>query len=66
MGTPTNRNFNPFQDVIGTHYEPYIGRFTYLNNQYEVELVKLQIDQELRDRKKIKEVAHQFTSLFIG
>lgn len=45
--------FDPFETIIDSRYEPWVDRFSSAINQEEVELIKLELDQELRDKRTL-------------
>ena len=53
--------YNPFDDIAG--YEEYADRFEEAYNPQETEVIKLQIDQELKDRATL--AASGWTGVFL-
>ena len=46
--------FNPIEGIRGTEYEQYADRFADVNNSFELEALKRDIDQEARDRRRLE------------
>lgn len=54
LGPREDFDFDSFQEIKGTVYEPYYEEFLDADTQQDVEIVKARIDRRLRDQKTLK------------
>lgn len=55
VGPRKNLDFNPFDELVDTKYEPFMDRLADADNPAELEILKRKIDSELEDKRILNE-----------